>query len=358
MKKQILLICALTLLFGNMATAQGNWVAADQSVSPSAVLASSGTVTAMGSYTWNSATTYRNDNHRATLTFALPPSVYSATGVPSLTFSNNNAPVQGATFALTGRGWTATFAPNTDFVSGTKLIFSINNLDIKDDQNYTDQKLSHFITFLSSPADEILADNAATSSFQTTVAGPLPVGLLDFDAKLLDRGINAKVDLTWTTTLEINADRFIIERSKNATDWEEYTSVKAKGNSNTNLDYQTFDTEPFTGRSYYRLKQMDIDNSFSYSNVRSVNNGTSTDINVFPNPATDEVNVQYTLEREAMIEVKLLTMQGRVAKSLTLKSTKGTHVAKMNVIELANGLYELSVYQNSKLINTTKIHKN
>lgn len=358
MKKQILLLSALTLLIGNIALAQGNWVSADQNVSPSAILSSSGTLSISGSYTWVSNVIYTNDNYMATLTFALPPSVYPSTGVPSLIDANTNTPVAGVNFTNTGRAWNCEFAPGTTFTPGTKLIFTIGNMEIKDDQAYSNQKASHFVSFLSSPANESLADNAASSTFQTIVSGPLPVGLLNFDARLLDKGPSAKVDVNWTTTSEINADRFIIERSKDALEWTEVGSVKAKGNTNTNTDYQSFDNTPLMGKSYYRLKQVDNDNSFAYSTVRVVENGMDGSINIFPNPASERVNVQLNLEKSATIEIKLLAVDGRVVKSVIQKTTGGTNVIEVNISELANGVYEVNVFKNAELLNTTKLQKN
>lgn len=359
MKKQIILLCTVALLIGNLAMAQGNWVAAEPSLSPaSAMLSSSGTVSASGTFTWSSAVDYNNEKHLATLTFALPTSIYPSTGVPSLVYASNNTPVAGVTFAIVGNSWSCEFAPNTTLVAGTKVTFKIDNMEIKDDKNYSDQQCSHFVSFLSSPANETLGDNAATSIFQTVVSGPLPVGLLNFDAKLLDQGLSANVDLRWTTTVEVNASHFIIERSKDAIEWAEVSNVRAKGNTNTNTDYQTTDNEPYTGISYYRLKQFDIDNSFSYSDVRVINNGIATSFNVFPNPTTDKLNVQFSLEKDAKIEIKLMSVEGRVVKSILLYGKEGDQITDMNIGELPSGVYELNFYKNAERINTTKIQKN
>lgn len=352
-------MCAVALFLGNTVLAQGNWVIADASLSPSnAVLSSSGTLSASGSYTWSGAASYQNENHMATLTFALPPSVYTATGVPSLVYAVNNAPVPGVTFLNNGNSWLCEFGPNTNLQPGTKVIFTIQNMEIKDDKNYTDQKCSHFISFLSSPANETLADNAATSSFQTAVNGPLPVGLLNFDARLEGKGYDAKVDLRWTTTSEVDASHFIVERSQNALDWTEVTSVSAQGNTNTNTDYQAADEKPLAGKSFYRLKQIDRDNSFAHSGVRVINNEVEARVNIYPNPTSDQLNVQFSLEKDAQIEIKLLTVDGRVAKSILFNGKPGSQVSELNIGELANGVYEVNIYNNNELMSTSKVQKN
>lgn len=356
MKNQLIILCALTLFLGDSALAQGNWVSGDESVS-GAVVSSSATQSVSGSYTWLSNVSYQNDKHMATLTYALPPSLDVQSGTPSLVYASSSTPVQGVSFTSSKRSWTCHFAPGTTFTSGTKLTFSIHNMEIKDDQAYSNQLASHFISFLSSPANDQHLDNSATAQFETTINSPLPVTLLDFTATLRDEGVNAQVDLAWQTSMELNSDRFIVERSSNAVDWSELTSVAAQGNSSVRVDYETVDAQPLAGRSYYRLKQVDMDNGFTYSAVRTVNNILSSTIKVFPNPTTDILHVQYTTDKVSEMELKLTGMDGRVVKSIQHFSRVGTNIAEMTTSELANGMYELTVYENSKLINTSKVQK-
>jgi Beta-propeller repeat len=97
-------------------------------------------------------------------------------------------------------------------------------------------------------------------------AGILPVKLIAFNA-LLD---NKKVNCTWETASEINNNYFTIERSTDGNNFESIGRVKGKGNTNTNTRYRFTDNNPFAGISYYRLKQTDFDNTYSYSSIQRV----------------------------------------------------------------------------------------
>ena len=95
---------------------------------------------------------------------------------------------------------------------------------------------------------------------------PLPVELLSFTA----RGSNGVVELQWSTATERNSASFLVERSSGGYEFEPVTSVPAAGTSHGVRSYSARDQRPLTGISYYRLKQIDQDGSFSYSPVMSV----------------------------------------------------------------------------------------
>lgn len=120
---------------------------------------------------------------------------------------------------------------------------------------------------------------------------PLPVELLYFDGRL---NKNKKVDLTWATASEINNDYFNIERSQDGKNWETIDRVEGAGNSNQKLNYQTKDSNPYEGVSYYRLKQTDFDGSFEYSNIVSINYELDRELVKRINTAGQEVNENYS----------------------------------------------------------------
>lgn len=112
---------------------------------------------------------------------------------------------------------------------------------------------------------------------------PLPIELLSFNA-YPDKNI---VQLNWSTANEINNDYFTIERSKDGQNWEAIASVDGAGNSNHPIDYLSYDNKPYTGISYYRLKQTDYDGQYKYFNVVTVNREkeAETGVAIYPNPA-------------------------------------------------------------------------
>lgn len=120
---------------------------------------------------------------------------------------------------------------------------------------------------------------------------PLPIELINFDVSLNE---NLKVDINWTTLSEINNDYFNVERSINVENWESIIKINGALNSSEALNYYTLDSNPFTGVSYYRLKQTDFDGSVSYSQTRSIriNRIAGNSSNVYPNPTTNQLTIE------------------------------------------------------------------
>jgi hypothetical protein len=95
---------------------------------------------------------------------------------------------------------------------------------------------------------------------------PLPIELLSFNAVCDDE----KVNLNWATASETNNDYFTIEHSKDAQTWETVAVMPGAGNSNSTLNYSAIDNQPFSGYTYYRLKQTDYNGNYTYSDIVSV----------------------------------------------------------------------------------------
>jgi Pentaxin family/G8 domain len=118
----------------------------------------------------------------------------------------------------------------------------------------------------------------------TNLANPLPVELAWFTAAMTE--FNTAL-LKWHTESETNNDRFEVERSQNGVDFEYLGQVKGTGTTNKARDYMITDEQPLAGTSYYRLKQIDLDGTSSYSQIRSVtNNGerSTAKFSAYPNP--------------------------------------------------------------------------
>lgn len=116
----------------------------------------------------------------------------------------------------------------------------------------------------------------------------LPIELLNFEA-IQNR---SSVEVNWQTASEINNSFFEIERSKNTDEWEVIGKVSGAGNSHSLLSYSIMDDFPLTEISYYRLKQVDFDKSFSYSKIAVVNFNSTTTIKAYPNPFSENLFIE------------------------------------------------------------------
>lgn len=113
----------------------------------------------------------------------------------------------------------------------------------------------------------------------------LPVELLYFQSEKNSEGIM----LTWATVLERNFNFFEVQHSQNGRDYEAMGVVEASGQNRETLQrYQYVDQRPYRGQRYYRLKCVDLDGTFEYSQVvTSFVEGSHT-IHISPNPSNGE----------------------------------------------------------------------
>ncbi|MCP3932047.1 MAG: hypothetical protein GY705_23490, partial [Bacteroidetes bacterium] len=122
----------------------------------------------------------------------------------------------------------------------------------------------------------------------TSDANALPVELLSFSATRLGE---RKSLLKWITASEVNNRGYFIERSTDIRNWIELGFVEGKGTTTVLSDYNFTDHYPQKGLNYYRLKQVDFDDSFEYSDIKVVEiSGSAKKLSVFPNPTTGTLN--------------------------------------------------------------------
>ena len=116
-------------------------------------------------------------------------------------------------------------------------------------------------------ADEIIT-YAINASACTCLLSILPVELVDFKAQMIDDA----VELTWITMSEKDNDYFSVERSVDLVNWETISVIAGRGFSSSVYYYSLFDSSPLKNVSYYRLKQTDVSEQYSYSKVVSIEN--------------------------------------------------------------------------------------
>ncbi|WP_353718329.1 SdrD B-like domain-containing protein [Dyadobacter sp. 676] len=116
--------------------------------------------------------------------------------------------------------------------------------------------------------------------------GALPVKLVSFSA----RREQGQVQLDWQTAEETNSSHFIIERSSNGKDFSPIGRVKAAGESSVRNMYSYSDLSATAGSNFYRLKMVDLDETYAYSRIVVVKLDSRA-ASLYPNPAIDEVSV-------------------------------------------------------------------
>ena len=124
----------------------------------------------------------------------------------------------------------------------------------------------------------------------TTIFDPLPVTLVDFNAQWQTGGT---VGLTWEVQEGVNTNHFDIQRSADGVNWQTIGTLAASGSSALATNYSYTDAAPLPGQDYYRLQLVDDAGNDTYSTVRVVSQSSGSGITIFPNPATDHINVSF-----------------------------------------------------------------
>lgn len=165
--------------------------------------------------------------------------------------------------------------------------------------------------------------------------GTVPVTMLSFDAVRAGKSNN----LTWTTTNEINFSKFEIERSTNGINYVSIGSVKAIGNSASKQNYRFMDANPAKGNNYYRIKSVDIDNSYKLSIVRNVKNLGFVEMMINPNPVTSTMNISLEAEASEKASIIITDLSGRKVYSETKNVIAGSNNIPVDVNNLNKGIY-------------------
>ncbi len=170
----------------------------------------------------------------------------------------------------------------------------------------------------------------------------MPITLVSFNAVRE----NANSLCTWQTATEENTDHFDIEVSTSTSDLEFYTlgSVKAHGNSNTTLNYSFLDMQPNkSGIRYYRLKAVDDDSSFTYSDIVSVDfdGGLSRAGSLYPNPTSSVIYYTINENNTSNVAISIIDITGRVLLKNAINSAIGVNTFLTDVSSLPQGIYIL-----------------
>ena len=184
--------------------------------------------------------------------------------------------------------------------------------------------------------------NCGTSSCPSiTIYGPagapLPVRLSGFSA------VRSKqvVALNWNTEFETDAKEFNIERAE-GNEFHSIGIIASNVNSTTKKSYSFNDKNDNIGTTYYRLKNVDLNGKFTYSEIRTVKGiGSASDVTIFPNPARSDSKIS-VVGATANSSIQLLDFSGKV-----LKNINSNAVNSLDLSGVKNGVYLIRIVDKS-----------
>jgi len=193
-------------------------------------------------------------------------------------------------------------------------------------------------------ATENLADIKKMTLDSTPQGEPLPVELSSFTAVVNGNSII----LMWRTETEVSNYGFEVERASSSTTpvqegWKKIGFVQGYGNSNSPKDYAFTDT-PLEGTSFqYRLKQIDTDGQFQYSDIVTVDIEIPTKFELnpnFPNPFNPATTITYNLPRDGFVTVKVYDIVGSEIETLVNEEKRaGSYLVTFEGKNLSSGVY-------------------
>lgn len=169
----------------------------------------------------------------------------------------------------------------------------------------------------------------------------LPVEMVSFKT---ERN-NKSVLLQWETAQEINNDGFVIEQSIDGRDWKNIGWVAGAGTVESNQVYAFTDNHPEAGMNYYRLKQVDFDGQFSFSEIRTIKmEEVLNNIGAYPNPTKGIVNLSGLDATDDIVKVKVSNAVGK-----TVLETSGI-LPTIDLSAFENGRYFIMIQTDNEMV--------
>ena len=174
----------------------------------------------------------------------------------------------------------------------------------------------------------------------------LPVAFKSFAVSA--KGVIAS--LNWSTANETTTNKIIVEKSVDGNNYTALTSVTAKGKASNTYTY-TDATNKLGTVVYYRLKSVENDGSFKYSNVQKVVFSSNNKLSVYPNPAGSNTKLSYAAT-QSDVAARIVTVDGKLVKQVVLKA--GTTATDINVEGLATGTYYIETANGTESVSFLK----
>ncbi|QKJ97754.1 MAG: T9SS type A sorting domain-containing protein [Ignavibacteriota bacterium] len=182
----------------------------------------------------------------------------------------------------------------------------------------------------------------------------VPVELTGFKAELR----NLNVLLSWQSATEKNNMGFEIQRSKNKVHWEVIGTVSGKGTTSERQNYSFEDTNIENQMYFYRLKQIDYNGLFKYSNIIEIKiylNNFELFQN-YPNPTNPTTIIKYIVPLESFIEMYLYDIKGEKVSTLIYENTQaGIYTKEIDLRELSTGVYFYTLKSSTGFSQTKKL---
>lgn len=154
--------------------------------------------------------------------------------------------------------------------------------------------------------------------------------------------------LYWLTDQEINSSHFEIERSNNGYDFIKIGIVE----TDPSKSYNFIDNSPYSGSNYYRLKMVDLDETFSYSSIIFLETKNQIESKVYPNPFEDSLIYTYESEQNEELEIHIINILGQKVFQYNVSCQTCGNYVSINTSNIPSGKYTIRIKHLSSLHET------
>jgi hypothetical protein len=241
--------------------------------------------------------------------------------------------------------------------SYTMEIINSRKLAVQDQLFLVDQFTSQMVNLHTTATYTFnITTNAASQGmnrFYIVVANnaPVPVDLIHFDAVL---GEDKKVNINWTSASEINTSHFEVERSTNGKNYTTIATVNATGSPSVLTSYTVADNSP-KAINYYRLRMVDNDGTYKYSQVRMVRlDGQLAGhaVQMYPVPVANQLTINHT--QAGIRQVRVLGIWGQL---LHTQQAELSQTAQVDMSRYAAGVYIIETTDENGIITREQLVK-
>ena len=214
----------------------------------------------------------------------------------------------------------------------------------------------HGVSFYNQNIGWVAGDIGLVLSTENGGGPPLPVELVSFIADYTSGNVN----LSWITATELNNSGFDVERKTETGDWNKITFIQGNGTTTETKHYFFSDDvkDLNSSKLFYRLKQIDFDGTFKYSNEIEVNINLPTRFQLeqnYPNPFNPVTVIKYQLPNKSLVTLKVFDILGKEVESLVdEEKDAGYYQLSFNASSLSSGIY-LYTLQTGSNIATKKM---
>jgi hypothetical protein len=183
----------------------------------------------------------------------------------------------------------------------------------------------------------------------TQLSNPLAIKLVKFIANTEHK--DAK--LLWQSASEVNAHVYEVQRSADGNKFMSIGEVKALGKASS-YSFKDFEVFAHTNKVFYRLKMVDNNGNYEYSNVIVLQNAKSNSLNaiVYPNPYTSATCLSFNSDTEQSANVTVSDIQGKTVWSKTIHAQTGTNTISLDLMNLNTGIYFVNLLVNETTYQT------